>query len=180
MPENNTYIYKSEVIENYIDRPTIGRFFPFQNHCLAKFAASYYKKTVNAENDFQPTNLAEPDDCDGRGMMQFPKSIKLQTSGALLSRRSRNVVLRYHEPNSNIHPEKYSHSLLILFYSFTNENGLMLDRSYAAKSSEENVLEIINQNKLTFEPKYGLIDSYVHQLHQQKDICFQMTTLQIT
>ena len=127
------------------------------------------KNIVNAENDFQQTNLAEPVDCDDSGLMQLPKSIKLQTSGAALSRRtSRKVVLRYDKPNRNIHPEKYLHSLLILLYPFTNENDLMLDGSYAAKLSEENVLEIVNQNKQKFEPNGDLSVSYVHQLHQQE------------
>ena len=49
---------------------------------------------VNAKNDSQQTNLAEPVDCDNSGLMQLPKSIKLQTSGAALSRRtSRRLFL---------------------------------------------------------------------------------------
>ena len=115
MTENSTNIYKSAIIETYTDRPTIGRVFALQNLCFAEFAASYYKKTVNAENDFQPTSLAEPLDCDDCGLVQLSKSIKLQTSGVVLSRRSRNIVLRYHKPNRNIHPQKYSHFLLICF-----------------------------------------------------------------
>ena len=38
----------------------------------------------------------------------------------------------------------------------------MVDRSYATKLSEENVLEVVNQNKENFEPNGDLIDSYVH------------------
>ena len=67
-----------------------------------------------------------------------------------------------------MHPQEYSHSLLILFYPFKNENDFMVDRGYATKLSEENVLEVVNQNKQNFEPNGDLIDSYVHQLHQQK------------
>lgn len=55
------------------------------------------------------------------------------------------------------------------FYPLTNENDLMLDGSYAAKLSEENVLEIVNQNKQNqWWTKGYLIDSYIHQLHQQE------------
>ena len=64
-------------------------------------------KTVNAENEFQQTSLPEPVDSDDNGLMQFPKSIKLQMSGAVLSRRSKKVVLRYNKPKKNIQPEKY-------------------------------------------------------------------------
>ena len=81
MPENSTNIYKSGIIENYTDEPTIWTIFVVKNLCLAEFVASQYKKTVNAEVDFQPTILAEPFDCDDSWLMQLPKSIKLQTSG---------------------------------------------------------------------------------------------------
>ena len=79
--------------------------------------------------------------------MQLHKSIKLQTSVAVLSRGSRKVVLRYHKTSRNIYPEKYSHSLLISFYPFTNEYDLMLDGSYGAKLSEENALEFVSRYK---------------------------------
>ena len=142
---------------------------PFKIFVFLSLQLHIIKKIVNAENDFQQTNLAEPVDCDDNGLMQLPKSIKLQTSSAVLSRRtSRKVVLRYDKPNRNIHPEKYLHSLLIFFYPFTNENDLMLGGSYAAKLSEENVLEFVNQNKQKFEPNGNLSVSYVHQLHQQE------------
>ena len=49
-----------------------------------------------------------------------------------------------------------------MFYPFTNDNDFMVDRSYATKLSEENVLEVVNQNKENFEPNGDLIDSYVH------------------
>ena len=118
----------------------MGAFLPFSIFVLLSLQLHIIKKTVNAENDFKPTNLAELVDCDDTGLMQLPKSIKLQTSCAVLSRRSRKVALKYHKPNRNIDLEKYSHSLVILFYPFTNENDLMLDESFAAKVSKANVL----------------------------------------
>lgn len=90
--------------------------------------------------------------------MQLPKSMKLQPSGAVHSRHSRKVVFRYHKPNINAHPGKYSHS-------FTNENDLTLDGSYTVKLSGENVLEIVNQKKQKFKPNGDLINNYFHQLH---------------
>ena len=127
-------------------------------------------KTVNAENEFQQTSLPEPVDSDDNGLMQFPKSIKLQMSGAVLSRRSKKVVLRYNKPKKNIQPEKYSHSLLILFYHLQMKT---LHGSYAAKLNEENVLEIANQNKQKFESNGDLIGSYVHKIHLEKRHMFR-------
>ena len=102
--------------------------------------------------------------------MQLPKSIKLQMSGAVLSRRSRNVVLRYNKPKKNIQPEKYSHSLLILLYHLQMKT---LHGSYAAKLNEENVLEIANQNKQKSESNGDLIGSYVHKIHLEERHMFR-------
>ena len=68
-------------------------------------------------------------------------------SGEILSRRYRKIVLRYHKPNKEIHPGKYAHCLSILFYSFTDKKQLVMNRSCVSKFNEENVFEIINQNK---------------------------------
>ena len=70
-------------------------------------------------------------------------------------------------PNRNIHPEKYSHSLTILIYLFTNKDDLLLDGSYDDKLNEENVLHINNQNKQKLDLNGDLIDSYIHQSRQQ-------------
>ena len=102
--------------------------------------------------------------------MQLPKSIKLQMSGAVLSRRSRNVVLRYNKPKKNIQPEKYLHSLLILLYHLQMKT---LHGSYAAKLNEENILEIANQNKQKFESNGDLIGSYVHKIHLEERHMFR-------
>ena len=100
--------------------------------------------------------------------MEFPKLIKFSASGDILSRRNRKIDLRYHKPNKEIHPEKYAHYLLILFYPFT-EKQLVINGSNVSKLNEENVLEIIYQNKQIFEPNSDLIDNYVHQIHQERN-----------
>ena len=71
------------------------------------------------------------------------------------------------KPNRNIHPEKYSHSLTILIYLFTNKDDLLLDRSYEDKLNQENVSHINNQNKQKLDLNGDLIDSYIHQSRQQ-------------
>ena len=59
--------------------------------------------------------------------------------------------------------------MLILFYSFTDEKQLVINGSCVSKVNEENVLEIINQNKQIFEPNSDLIDNYAHQIHQERN-----------
>ena len=65
--------------------------------------------------------------------------------------------------------EKYAHFLLLLFYPFTDEKQLDINESCVSKLNEENVWEIINQNKQTFEQNSDLIDNYVHQIHQERN-----------
>ena len=86
-------------------------------------------------------------------LMEFPKLIKFSASGETFS--------RYNKPNKEIHPEKYAHCLSILFFPFTDEKQLVINGSYVSKLNEENVLEIIHQNKQIYEPNSDLIDNYV-------------------
>ena len=107
------------------------------------------------------SNIPEPAESDDSGFTELSKSIKL--SGEVLSRRNTKVVLRHHKPNRVMLLEKYSHCLLIFLDPFANENDLMLHGCYAAKLSEENLLEIVNQNKQKFEPNSNLIGIYLQQ-----------------
>ena len=44
MPEDSKDIYKSGIIEKYIDRLTTGKFSTLRNLCLAEFATMYHKE----------------------------------------------------------------------------------------------------------------------------------------
>ena len=128
-----------------------------------------HKKISYDDNDFQSNNLPDLIDTNDSKLMEFPKLIKLSVSGEILSRRNRKIVFRYHKPNKKIHPQKYAHCLLILFYPFAGEKQLVINGSYVSKLNEENVLEIINQNKQIFEPNSDLIDNYFHQIHLERN-----------
>ena len=165
--EDSKDIYETGIIKEYIDRPTIEK-FPALSLCLGEFATMCHKKISYDDNNFQSDNLPDPIDTNDNKLIEFPKLIKLSAWGEILSRRNRKIVLRYHKPNKEIHPEKYVHFLLILFYPFTDEKQLGINESYVSKLNEENVWEIINQNKQTFEQNSDLIDNYVHQIHQER------------
>ena len=63
-------------------------------------------------------------------------------------------------PNRNLHPEKYAHHLLMLFFPFRKEEeDLKLDNSYMNKLSDPIVLQKVNQNKrVFFEPNSELVE----------------------
>ena len=68
-------------------------------------------------------------------------------------------VLRYFTPNKDDHPEKYAHHLLMLFFPFRDEERDLKDRdSYSLKLSDPTILEIVNKNKLIFEPNTDLVE----------------------
>ena len=105
-----------------------------------------YHKRISYD-DFQSKNLPDPIDTNDIKLMKIPKLINLTALVELVSRRNRNIVLRYHKPNKEIHPEKCAYCLLILSYPFTDEKQLVVNRSHVSKLNEENVLQIINPNK---------------------------------
>ena len=123
MPEDSKDIYKSGIIKKCIDRPTTGKFSALRN--LAEFATIYHKKISYDDKNSQSHNLPDPIDTNDSKLMKFPKLIKLSGSGEILF--NRKIVLRYHNPNKEIHPEKYAHCLLILFYPFTDGKQLVIN-----------------------------------------------------
>ena len=60
--------------------------------------------------------------------------------------------------------------MLTLFYPFADEKQLFKNGNYVSKLNEENMMEIINQNKQIFEPNSDLIDNYIHQIHQERNM----------
>ena len=140
-----------------------------RNLYLAEFPTLYHKRISYDDNDFQSNSMPDPIDTNDSNLMELPKLIKLSTSTEMLYRHNRKIVLRYHKPNKEIHPEKYTHYLLTLVYPFTDKKQLVINESYIYKLNEENVLEIINKNKQIFEPNSDLIDNYVHQIHQERN-----------
>lgn len=146
MSKSSTNIYKKhELLTSVQIDEELEVFDPSIIH-LAQFTASYYKKFVNTDNDFQSTSLPKHVDSDDNGSMQLPKL------GQLNATQIRKVFTFFVD----------------FALSFTNENDLMLDKSYSTKLSGENVLEVVTQNKQKIESNGDLINSYFQQFHQQE------------
>ena len=75
--------------------------------------------------------------------------------------RKVKAVLRYYVPNCHKYPEKYAHHLLFMFYPFRNEDDLKSANlgTYNEKLHEPGILEVVNRNKLIFEPYGDLVDT---------------------
>ena len=65
-------------------------------------------------------------------------------------------ILRYHVSNKLLSPEKFAHNMLLLFYPFRDEKELLsgFPPIYKTKLQEEEVQDVVNINKMEFEP-YG-------------------------
>jgi len=78
-----------------------------------------------------------------------------------LKRRNKKRVVRYHTPNPVNRPEEYAHHLMMLFYPFRKESDLLseIGSSYVVKLNSPDVLHIVNENKIKFEPWGDIVNS---------------------
>ena len=167
-------IFKRNLVDRYIDRPNTtfakGKYHQLDSLCLANFAAYYYLEYKNEENDSQPEVLTE--ECSRQNndvTTDLPNRIPLMSSSEMLKCRKVKQVLRYHVPSKNLHPEKFSHHLLFLFYPFRDENDLKLNGSYCEKLAIKEVIDVVNQNKLFFEPDSDKIDQALIRLSDTQE-----------
>ena len=93
--------------------------------------------------------------------MRLPLTIRLMSSRDKLKCKRVKSVLRYHVPNQHNHPEKYAHHMLFMFYPFRNESDLCAGESgtYMKTLCDPAVIDIVNENKLKFEPFAELVDA---------------------
>ena len=146
--DDNTHIYKSNIIERYTMRPntipTVDRL------CLAEFTSYYYKeyKKDSTSNDAQPEVLTEDatelqiqTESEAPVTNLLPTRIKLiNKTNEVMKCRLTKAVLRYHTPNKLKEPEKYFHHLLMLYYPWRMEENLVgNEQTYASKFTEPGV-----------------------------------------
>ena len=172
LPEDSTNVFKRSMIDRYIDRPNNtfknGKYKVVDSFCFAEFVAYYHVDySFSDENDCQPEILSSLEKATAHPL-GYPLSIPLLTSKEKLKCRKIRSVLRYHIPNAKKEPEKYAHHILFMFYPFRNESDLCssLDGKYMTKLTEPGVQDIVNENKIRFEPYGDMVDSALCTLHQ--------------
>ena len=164
LPEESIEIFKRNMIDRYIDRPSQtfanGKFRILDSFCYAEFLINYYIAPKPVENDCQPEELIGQVIERNHSPSPYPKVIPLMSSKEKLKCRQTEVVLRYHVPNKDMYSEKYAHHLLFLFYPFRNETALKSGEppTYKNKLCETGVIDVINHNKSFIEPYAELVD----------------------
>ena len=156
------------MIDRYIDRPNLtflnGKYSILDSMCFAEFLSHYYLPPKNSEdtnNDNQPTVLEDTILEKNHRSCDYPLTIPLMNSKYKLRCRKVKAVLRYYVPNRHKYPKKYAHHLLFMFHPFRNEDDLKSTvlGSYNEKLQEPGILEVVNRNKLIFEPHGDLVDT---------------------
>ena len=137
--------------------------------CYAEFLDFYVLETKPKDlNDSQPRVLV---DDDIESPLSYPKLIPLMRSKDKMRCRSVKKILRYHTPNANLNPEEHAHHLLMLFYPFRNEQELCEEKSFLMKLNQQNVLTIVNENRVKFEPFGNLVEeSLMHFTSHSRSI----------
>ena len=173
MSEDSTDIFKRNMLDRYIDRPDLkfasGKYKIINNFCYAEFFAHSIlvpKKTNDEENDCQPEILQENVLEENNSLCGYPITIPLMSSKEKLKCKKVKSVLRYYVPNCHKYPEKYAH-MLFMFFPFRKESDLCSTESgtYMEKLCDPIVKNIVNDNRIKFEPFADLVDTALADFH---------------
>ena len=169
------------MLDRYVDRPNEtfldGKFAVCDQLCYAQFCA-YYRLDNNVDyeeliNDCQPIVLSDLIIEQNHENSVLPKVIPLMTNKESLKCRKVQKVLRYFKPNKHKYPEKYAHHLLMLFFPFRDEQcDFKIDGSYCNKLSDPLVLDIVNKNKIIFEPNSASIENALRTYREDLELNF--------
>ena len=71
-------------------------------------------------------------------------------------------------PNKLLHPEKFAHYVMLLFFPFRDEKELQsgCPSFYQNKLQEQGVEDVVNRNKIKFEPYGDLVDQVFSQFNE--------------
>lgn len=141
----------------------VGKYSRADQMCDTEFLRYYYLISKSTHNDNEPEELTDNllEDNSLCSPVNYPKTLPLLSSKEKLHIRKGPFVLRYHLHNKHKYPGQYVHHLLLLFCPFRDESPLLseCDGTYKSKLIEQHILEIINRNKLIFEPPGNIFDS---------------------
>ena len=147
MPEDSTDTFKRNMIDRYIDQPSVtfssGKYAILDSFCFAQFLRYYYLASGESkDNDYQPKILQ--DDLTEHNHVSetnYPKQSPLMSSNEKLQCCKVPYVLKYHVPNKHAHPEEYAHHMPVMYFRFRGENDLKYSYSYNKDLSLPNVLQ---------------------------------------
>ena len=150
LDDDDEDIYQIGLVERYMKRPAN------LNHlCLAEFASSYrvdYKKTADERQDV----LNENDSNE--------KTINLQDGLGVMRKRTRPAVIRTFKHSVKHKPEKYYHSMLMLYYPWRREESFLEYGDGSFEAMYHNVQQIISDNMSKFEKHAEIVEAAVQNL----------------
>ena len=100
--------------------------------------------------------------------MFLPQIVKLIISGETKRCQKVRQILRYHTPNKLLSPEKFAHHVILLFFPFRDAKQLLSGclPLYQNKLQEQGVQDVVNSNKIKFEPYGDLVDQVFSQFNE--------------
>ena len=129
--------------------------------CYAEFLA-YYTLESKSNNtcDYQPDELDDVLIENSHEECSYPKQIKMMNSGEKMGCCKVRRILWYHVSNEVLCPEKLAYHVLLLFYILRDERELLsgFPPMYQNKLQQQGVQDILNINKIKFEPHGDLVD----------------------
>ena len=167
LPGHSTNVFKRNNVDRYINRSNNifchGSYQVLDSFCFAEFLAYYApvsKSYKDQQHEYQPNVL--PDQLIEKidAACAYSKTIKLMNCNETLKYREVRRVLRYHVPNKDRYPEKFSQILLFMFHPFRPTDELLTGTppTYQNTLAYSSVLNAVNKNKQKFEPYPDIVE----------------------
>ena len=154
LEDDDEDIYQVGLVERYMKRPSN------LNHiCLAEFASSYrvdYKKTADERQGISCDVLNENKDNE--------KTIQLRDDLGFMRKRTKPAVIRTYKHSLKNHPEKYYHSMLMLYYPWRTEESFQEYGDSSFERMYHHVQQIVSENLSKFEKHTEIVDAAVQNL----------------
>ena len=138
-----------------------GKYCVLDYFCFAEFLAYCTLENKSSKTcEYQPDGLDDNLIENNHEECSYPKKNQIDISGKIMRCRKVRKIHRYHVPNKLLSAKKCAHYVLLLFYPFRAGKELLLDfpTLYQNKLQEQSVQNVVNTNKIKFEPYGGLVD----------------------
>lgn len=161
LPEGSTDIFEKNILDRYAARP-----HQLQDLCLADFASNYQTRGQGKIDDKDET-MSDQEDCDlqGEGSVEGKKIQLLHGLGMMVKRKLKKI-LRWPKFSLAKAPEKFYHSLLMLYFPWRKEiTDLLADCSLYEDRFKE-VQDVVQHNLQQHEHDSDVFDRALQHLSE--------------
>ena len=148
MDPDDTNVYANNILHRYKNRPD-----HLENICYADFAANYIseKADVKYETDDIRSYTAQVQDIEEELEPNKQELITLKNELGKMRKRSRPIVIRYHNVSKLKNPEEHYLIKIQLYLPWRNEDQLKYENQSYEEIYLENIEEISKNMKNTSE-----------------------------